>query len=194
MPGGSAEQIKLPRSFQQQMATSGENAVRIRMAWDEITVVDLLPNVTVPTLVLHSLHDGAAPFEEGRLVAKSIPNARFVNLESETTSRCLAKAGVAKIHRRDRGVSVGIASATSRELRHAHRLPAAPCFDARAGLAAAQKGPTGDNRKSQPLPAARGIGIAFIASCQRDVSKSRSLRGRAALVVAGRRSSTCSVN
>ena len=101
MPGGSAEQIKALAELQQ-MSTSGENAVRIRMAWDETTVVDLLPLVAVPTLVLHSLHDGAARFEEGRLVAKSIPNARFVNLGIGKPHPDAWRAGVAKIHRRDR--------------------------------------------------------------------------------------------
>ena len=39
--------------------------------------------MSAPTLVLHSRHDNAVPFEEGRRLAAAIPNARFVALESE---------------------------------------------------------------------------------------------------------------
>jgi DNA-binding NarL/FixJ family response regulator len=36
----------------------------------------------VPTLVLHAREDKRAPFDEGRLVASLIPDARFVPLET----------------------------------------------------------------------------------------------------------------
>ena len=62
---------------------SAEVAVRLRMATADLDVVDLLPRVQAPTLVLHSRHDNAVPFEEGRRLAAAIPNARFVVLESE---------------------------------------------------------------------------------------------------------------
>ena len=39
--------------------------------------------VSTPTLVLHSRHDNAVPFEEGQRLASAIPNAKFVALESE---------------------------------------------------------------------------------------------------------------
>ena len=67
----------------QRMATSAENAVRLRNACDDLDVVDLLPRVTTPTLVLHCRHDNVVPFDEGRLIAMSIPHARFVSLESD---------------------------------------------------------------------------------------------------------------
>ncbi len=51
-PNGSPEQIKWLVDLQR-VTTSAENAVRIRMACDDIDVVDLLPKVQVPTLVLH---------------------------------------------------------------------------------------------------------------------------------------------
>jgi len=38
--------------------------------------------VRVPTLVLHARDDRVVPFEQGRLLATSIPGARFVPLES----------------------------------------------------------------------------------------------------------------
>jgi pimeloyl-ACP methyl ester carboxylesterase len=46
-------------------------------------VVDLLPKVRAPTLVLHSRRDGAVPFDEGRRVAASIRRAKFVSLDSD---------------------------------------------------------------------------------------------------------------
>jgi pimeloyl-ACP methyl ester carboxylesterase len=46
-------------------------------------VVDLLPRITVPTLVLHSRGDARVPFEQGLMLARGIPNARFVGLESD---------------------------------------------------------------------------------------------------------------
>ena len=65
------------------MAMSAEVAVRLRMATDDIDVVDLLKDVAAPTLVLHSKYDNAVPFEEGQRLAAAMPNARFVALESE---------------------------------------------------------------------------------------------------------------
>jgi pimeloyl-ACP methyl ester carboxylesterase/DNA-binding winged helix-turn-helix (wHTH) protein len=82
MPNGSPQQIKWLAQLQQ-MATSADNAVRMRRALDVVDVVDLLPKVSVPTLVLHCRHDSAVPFDEGRLLAASIPHAKFVVLESE---------------------------------------------------------------------------------------------------------------
>ena len=37
----------------------------------------------MPTLVIHCRHDNVAPFEQGRLMARSIPHAKLVTLESE---------------------------------------------------------------------------------------------------------------
>jgi DNA-binding winged helix-turn-helix (wHTH) protein/pimeloyl-ACP methyl ester carboxylesterase len=81
-PNGSAEQIKWLVDLQR-VTTSPANAVRIRNACDDIDVVDLLPKVQVPTLVLHCRHDNVAPFEQGRMIARSIPHAKFVTLESD---------------------------------------------------------------------------------------------------------------
>ena len=49
---------------------------------DGIDISDLLPQVRVPTLVLHARNDAAVPFDEGRRIAAGIPGARFVALES----------------------------------------------------------------------------------------------------------------
>ena len=45
-------------------------------------VAHLLPRVAAPTLVLHSRGDAPCPFEQGLMLARGIPNARFVALES----------------------------------------------------------------------------------------------------------------
>jgi pimeloyl-ACP methyl ester carboxylesterase len=80
IPGGTAEQMQWFNDLQR-MTTSPENAVRLRQFVDEIDIVDLLPRITVPTLVLHCRNDAVHPFEEGRRLAAGIPGARFVALE-----------------------------------------------------------------------------------------------------------------
>jgi len=82
IPGGSPEQIKWFADLQR-ITTTAANAARIRTTCDAIDVVELLPKVRVPTLVLHSRYDNVQPLEQGRLLATSIPNARFVTLESD---------------------------------------------------------------------------------------------------------------
>ena len=81
-PSASAEELKALAQLQR-TAMSAEAAVKLRLVCDDVDVVDLLPKVSVPTLVLHSRHDNAVPFEEGQRLAAAIPNARFVALESE---------------------------------------------------------------------------------------------------------------
>lgn len=82
IPNGSSEQIKWFADLQR-ITTTADNAARIRTACDEIDVIELLAKVQVPTLVLHCRHDNVVPLEQGRLLATSIPNARFVTLESD---------------------------------------------------------------------------------------------------------------
>ena len=66
----------------QRVCTSPENAVQLMNAAGRIDVVDLLPNVKCPTLVMHCAGDEAVPVAEGRLVASRIPRAKFVELPS----------------------------------------------------------------------------------------------------------------
>jgi len=82
IPNGTTEQNKWFADLQR-MTTTAEKAIRIRMAWHEIDVAHVLPKIQVPTLVLHARHDNVVPFEQGRLLAASIPNAHFVTLESD---------------------------------------------------------------------------------------------------------------
>jgi pimeloyl-ACP methyl ester carboxylesterase/DNA-binding CsgD family transcriptional regulator len=59
-----------------------EIAARIIEASAELDVVERLPLVKVPTLVMHGRGDARIPYSEGRIFASSIPGARFVTLES----------------------------------------------------------------------------------------------------------------
>lgn len=81
IPGASADEIKSFVDFQR-IATTGENAMKLRSAVDDIDIVALLRQVSVPTIVFHSVHDNLVPFDQGRRLAASIPNAKFVPLES----------------------------------------------------------------------------------------------------------------
>ncbi len=80
IPDGTPEQARWFNELQR-MTTSPENAVRIQEAFGSLQVEALLPQVRVPTLVLHCTGDEVVPFEEGRRLAMGIRNARFVPLE-----------------------------------------------------------------------------------------------------------------
>ena len=79
IPEANEEQIKW---FNELCArtTKPEVAARIMESRLHVDLVDRLPQVAVPTLVLHARDDEAVPVSEGRLTAASIPNARFVEL------------------------------------------------------------------------------------------------------------------
>jgi len=81
IPGGTAKQMQWFNDLQR-ITTSPDNAVRMRTVMDDIDVTDLLSQVKVPTLVLHSREDALVPFDEGRRIAAGIKGARFVALES----------------------------------------------------------------------------------------------------------------
>jgi pimeloyl-ACP methyl ester carboxylesterase/DNA-binding winged helix-turn-helix (wHTH) protein len=66
----------------QRISSSAENAARLQQSLAEVNVVDFLPSIAAPTLVLHCREDAAVPFEQGRLIASRIPGARLVALES----------------------------------------------------------------------------------------------------------------
>jgi pimeloyl-ACP methyl ester carboxylesterase len=66
----------------QRISTSPENAVRLQEAFASIDVRPLLEQVRIPTLVLHARNDAVIPFGSGRELAARIPNAQFVQLDS----------------------------------------------------------------------------------------------------------------
>ena len=63
--------------------TSPENAARLLETRATIDVRELLPQVHVPTLVLHSRDDDVVPITEGHILAAGIPGAQFVELDSK---------------------------------------------------------------------------------------------------------------
>ncbi|HXG37033.1 MAG TPA: alpha/beta fold hydrolase [Dehalococcoidia bacterium] len=81
MPEATPEQIHWFNELQR-VSTSAPNAARLRTASGQIDVLDRLPLVSVPTLVLHARGDERVPFDQGRQLASLIPNARFVPLDS----------------------------------------------------------------------------------------------------------------
>jgi DNA-binding CsgD family transcriptional regulator len=81
IPGGTPEQHQWFNEMER-LSTSPENAARFMREFNTIDVTSLLPKVQCPTLVLHSIRDARVPFEEGRLLAMSIPNAKFVPIDS----------------------------------------------------------------------------------------------------------------
>jgi class 3 adenylate cyclase len=66
----------------QRKTASAECAARYFEASGAIDVVALLPQIRVPTLVMHARSDRQVPFELGRQLATEIPGAKFVALQS----------------------------------------------------------------------------------------------------------------
>ncbi len=90
----------------QRVSTSPRNAARIMEVCDEINVRNLLPSVSVPTLVFQCDRDQIVPAEEGRMLAAEIPNARFVPLSS-ANHILLADEPAWKIFVRELGAFLG---------------------------------------------------------------------------------------
>jgi len=81
IPGATLEEMQWFNDLQR-VSTSPENAVRLQSAFGDIDVADLPAQISVPTLVLHSRDDALIGFEYGLALARAIPGARFVTLES----------------------------------------------------------------------------------------------------------------
>jgi class 3 adenylate cyclase/pimeloyl-ACP methyl ester carboxylesterase len=82
IPGANKEQADWFNEFQR-ISSSPADAARNLLANGEADVTALLPQVKVPTLVMHARNDARVPFESGRRMAAGIPGARFVPLESQ---------------------------------------------------------------------------------------------------------------
>jgi class 3 adenylate cyclase/pimeloyl-ACP methyl ester carboxylesterase len=82
IPEASKEQADWFNEFQR-ISSSPADAARNLWANGETDVTALLPQVKVPTLVMHARNDARVPFELGRRMAAGIPGARFVPLESQ---------------------------------------------------------------------------------------------------------------
>jgi class 3 adenylate cyclase/pimeloyl-ACP methyl ester carboxylesterase len=79
MPGATKEQADWFNELQR-ITVSPEVAARISEVTGATDVTTLLPQVRVPTLVMHAREDARVPFEAGRRMAAGIPGARFVPL------------------------------------------------------------------------------------------------------------------
>jgi len=82
IPGGTAEQARWFNDLQR-LTTSPEIAAQLQTVSFSTDVREQAARVSVPALVIHAMHDAIVPFEEGRLMATLIPQARFVPLESQ---------------------------------------------------------------------------------------------------------------
>jgi DNA-binding winged helix-turn-helix (wHTH) protein/pimeloyl-ACP methyl ester carboxylesterase len=82
VPDATLEEMRWLNDLER-VSASPETAIRMLRVIGDIDVSDLLPRITVPSLVLHARGDARVPFEHGLMLARSIPNARFVALESK---------------------------------------------------------------------------------------------------------------
>jgi pimeloyl-ACP methyl ester carboxylesterase/DNA-binding CsgD family transcriptional regulator len=80
-PAATPEQAAAFNEIQRR-STSPSQAARMMRAFSNIDASGHLPAVRCPTLVLHCIGDSRVPYEEGRFLASSIPDAQLVTLES----------------------------------------------------------------------------------------------------------------
>jgi DNA-binding NarL/FixJ family response regulator len=81
VPQGSHEQLDWFNELCRQTC-SPEMAVRLLNERGSTDIAELLPQVRVPTLVLHARRDEVVAFAEGSRLASEIPGAEFVELDS----------------------------------------------------------------------------------------------------------------
>lgn len=81
LPDATDDQLRWFTELQT-MAAPADNAVRIRLACDDIDVSAELAGVRAATLVLHARGDNVVPLDQGRSVAAGIAAARFVVLDT----------------------------------------------------------------------------------------------------------------
>ena len=81
--GGSPDEVVAMGAAIQAGVLQGDvKAVRLLDVRASTDIADLLPQVRVPTLVLHARDDEVIPIVEGRRLASEIPGAEFVELDS----------------------------------------------------------------------------------------------------------------
>jgi pimeloyl-ACP methyl ester carboxylesterase len=81
LPGGTPEQLQWFSELERVSATA-EVAEKIMLVNANVDVRTLLPQVKIPTLILHSRGDRRIPLDIGRELAANIAGSRFVTLES----------------------------------------------------------------------------------------------------------------
>jgi len=82
MPRATPEQMTWVDDLMR-VSTSTENAVAFRQQRMDVDVSPLLPELDLPTLVLHARGDQMNELAAGRMLAAGIPGARLVTLESD---------------------------------------------------------------------------------------------------------------
>lgn len=82
-PDATVEEMRSLNELQR-ISSSPETALRIRQAYSDFDLRDVLPRLKAPTLVLHSRYDAGVPLELGLTLASEIPNARMVELDSRS--------------------------------------------------------------------------------------------------------------
>lgn len=82
IPDGTAEQLSWLNELCRR-TTSAEVASELIRMRATLNVANLLDQIRVPTLVIHAREDNVVPVAEGRLLASSIRDAQFVELESK---------------------------------------------------------------------------------------------------------------
>ncbi len=81
LPGGTDEQIEWFNELCRKTTTS-EVAAKLLEARATLDVRELLEQISVPTLILHSSDDDVVPISLGHELAAAIPGAQFVELDS----------------------------------------------------------------------------------------------------------------
>jgi pimeloyl-ACP methyl ester carboxylesterase len=81
-PGGSLKHLQ-SWCDQQRAAASAETALRLLQIGWRTDVREAARKIKCPVLMLHPERDAVVPIDEGRLLASLIPDARFVQLDSE---------------------------------------------------------------------------------------------------------------
>ena len=82
VPDATLEEMRWFNELER-ISASADTAIRLLHVLGDIDVAELLPQVAVPTLVLHSRDDARVPFEHGLMLARMIRTARLVALESK---------------------------------------------------------------------------------------------------------------
>jgi pimeloyl-ACP methyl ester carboxylesterase/DNA-binding winged helix-turn-helix (wHTH) protein len=82
VPDATLEEMRWFNELER-ISASAETAIRLLHVLGDIDVTELLRRVAVPTLVLHSRGDARVPYEHGLMLARAIPKARLVTLESK---------------------------------------------------------------------------------------------------------------
>jgi pimeloyl-ACP methyl ester carboxylesterase/DNA-binding CsgD family transcriptional regulator len=81
IPGGTDEQLDWFNELCLK-TTSPANAARLLATRAHVDVRARLPEIRVPTLVIHARNDEVVPHTAGRILASEIPGAEFVELDS----------------------------------------------------------------------------------------------------------------